>query len=91
MVDVIQHLNTQIFKEYTSNIKNLLTDSGSFIIGTEMKKLDDFIGVFFGQAYNSMGLNSIVGHLIMLGFNMKDPKIYKLNNIPYGSIYEFTL
>jgi 2-polyprenyl-3-methyl-5-hydroxy-6-metoxy-1,4-benzoquinol methylase len=91
MVDVIQHLNVEILHEYCANIKNLLNFKGSFIIGTEMKSQEDFIGSFFGQMYNTMGLKSILKRMSDLGFSEKPRKIYKLNNYPYGMVLEFII
>ena len=46
MYDVIQHLGSEIFKTYSKQILNMLTDDGLFIIGSELRTFDDHIGSF---------------------------------------------
>ena len=56
MQDVIQHLGTEIFKNYVSHInKHLLNENGMLIIGTELRQKNDYTSFFFGQCYDGMG------------------------------------
>lgn len=71
MQDVIQHLGSNIFKEYVRTIKNkLFNENGVLIIGTELNLFEDYSSFFFGQAYESLGLSNINDYLIKLGFEV---------------------
>jgi SAM-dependent methyltransferase len=64
MQDVIQHLGSTTFKQYTKEIKELLTDDGVLYIGSSVDKSDDIGGIFFGQTYNTMGLDNMKKHMV---------------------------
>jgi len=90
MQDVIQHLNSDIFETYTTEIKNMLVEGGKLIIGTELREKEDFVGHFFGQTYHRWGLNNIQKHLVeKLGF-LFDWKYLVMNNQNIGLILEYT-
>ena len=90
MQDVIQHLDADIFKTYTTEIKDMLNYGGKFIIGTEMKHKEDFCGHFFGQTYHSLGLDNIQKHLVEnLGLSF-GWKYLVLNDQNYGLILQYT-
>lgn len=62
MYDVIQHLGSEIFLTYTTEIKKMLNDNGDLIISGNLH-MDDFVGHFFGQTYHSLGYNNIQKHM----------------------------
>ena len=71
MCDVIQHLGTNILKQYLNNIKSLLSDSGKLYIITEMRSLENFNFFFFGQSYENLGYEKLDEYLCDIGFDVK--------------------
>ena len=68
--DVIQHLGIDIFKNYTTEMRDMLTDDGVIIIGTEMVKKDNHSWFFFGQLINMFGTNTMFEHMKKLKYDV---------------------
>lgn len=89
MEDVIQHLGIEIFKTYTKQIKNMLNWNGHLLIGTEMRRNENYSWYFFGQVNQMIGLNNFLDYMrgdlkMEMGW-----KPVVLNGLTTGTIFLF--
>ena len=90
MVDVIQHLGSDIFKTYTKEIKDMLNWDGKLIIDTCMRETEDFYGRFFGQTYFTLGHENMRKYMTSELNFIQNFKYSTVNNQIISIIFEYT-
>ncbi len=91
MYDVLQHLDSYIYKKYALEIKNLLNDNGCFLLSGTLNNKENYNSYFFSQMYDNIGMNDLLNYMNEIEFNFTWWKPIMVKDTNIGNVLKFQL